>query len=280
MKEVFFNLKEEEIFAAERKRTQGLVKEAANAMMPAINFPISRFNDLTDNEKKMEMMATRIYVVAKTSQANRAWEAPTVAHDLVEAKEAIDGVYRNPQVQKAALELKEDTRGNPYEYHSEMARDMVRYTLVLAALTGNTALLDAAIDRMDAIITNAEEPTAKTLAVFEKARMMHSQLPTQDTFKTLKNSYEEAMHASIAAKNWERDATIVSWYALDAAKRGHFIEYAKGVSNFVKAVNNDRSTLTILPRQIVREVTETARHANWRRTTPRGEDYSYLQLLR
>ncbi|MEK7534518.1 MAG: hypothetical protein AAB600_04230 [Patescibacteria group bacterium] len=278
MEERFFNLNEEHIFAAERKRTRGFVKEAADDMRPAIDFPINRFNDLTDEEKKMEMMATRIYVVANTSEANRGWKASTVAHHLEQAKEAIETIYRNSQVQVAAHELNEDTRGNPYEYHTEMARDEIRYTLVLAALTGNTALLDAAIERMDSIITNAGEPTAKTLAVFEKARMGHGSSPTQDTFKTLKESYNEARQASAEEKRWERVATISSWYAIDVAKRGHFIEAIKGVGGFTKAAINDNSTATILPRQIIREVTGHMRHWAWHRTAPKGTDYSDLKL--
>jgi len=181
---------------------------------------------------------------------------------------------------KLAYQLKNDTRGNPYEYHTEMARDEARYNLVLAALTGNAALLDAAIDKMNTIIENADEPTARTLAVFEKARMVHSQSPTQDTFETLRESYNQATQASELGKKWERVAAIASWYTIDVAKKGHFIEATKGIINFVKAVNNDKSTLTILPRQIAREVTEAARHKNWRRTIPSGADYSSLQLSR
>lgn len=249
-------------------------------MKPEVEYPLDNFTTLEDQEKQRLLMASRIYVVAKTSEANRSWKASTVAHRLGEAKRAIEDVYKNSLVQETAHSLNEDTRGNPYEYHTEMARDEVRYTLVLAALTGNTTLLDVAIERMDTTIASAQEPTARTLAVFEKARMAYSPSPTKDKFKTLEESYNEARQASAEEKRWERVATISSWYAIDAAKSGHLIEATKGVGSFIKAARNDNSTVTILPRQIIREVSEAARHANWRRTTPSGEDYSSLQLSR
>jgi len=94
---------ESQIFSAERKRTKGLVAQAAEEMRPAVEYPLDDFTVLENQEKQRLLMASRIYVVAKTSEANRAWEAPTVAHHLGQAKEALDDVYRNPYVQEAGI---------------------------------------------------------------------------------------------------------------------------------------------------------------------------------
>ena len=50
MKEAGFPLTEEQIFAAERSRTQGKVTAAISAVRPAIEFPIDDFPPLSAQE--------------------------------------------------------------------------------------------------------------------------------------------------------------------------------------------------------------------------------------
>lgn len=278
MKEIHLNLDEEQVFAAERKRTQGLVKEAANSVRPAIDFPISRFNDLTDEKKKIQMMASRIFVVATTSMANRSLKASSVVNHLSQARRVIVDIYRDVNVQNAAHTIKEDTRGNPYEFNTEMARDEVEYTLILAALTGNTSLLNDAIAKMDGIIRQAQDADAKGVAQFQRERIKHRMGPTKETFAKLKKSAKESIDSAGAIGRWERVSTVASRYSIEALKCGNIIEAAKGIKASVKAAVSDRSTVTILPRQAARELTENVRHWNWQRTTPKGTEYLDLKL--
>ncbi len=223
-------------------------------------------------------MAARIYVVANNSRANRSREAPAVAHYLGETRRGIATVYRNPNVQEAAKTIKKDTGGNRYEFGTEMAGDEAAYIMTLAALTGNTNLLNAAIERMSLIIDKAEEPTAKTLAQFRRNRLAYRVDRTKEMFVALGQSYREATKASEAIDRWERVATIASRYAIDSISGVHPVEALKGTVTYLKAVVKDRSAITIFPREVAKAVTESIRHKNWRKTTPLEANYSDLQL--
>lgn len=267
-----------QIIGAEQCRTRGHVLQAMAIVKPAVENPLDNFTQLELDEKQRLLMASRIYVVASTSYANRKWSATGVSQGLNNTRDAIINIYRDPQVQATVGEIKTDTMGNSYEFSTEMARDEVAYTVILAALTGNSELLTIAINRMDEIVEKAQEPAAKTLAQFDQQRLLLNVRESETTFQSLSDSYQSAIEASSAAKSWERVATVASRYAVDAARTGHIVEAGKGLLKVAVAARHDKATITILPRQIVRAATESLRHTNWKRTTPKESDYSKLIL--
>lgn len=273
-----YPLSNEHIFGAETERSKGHIREAIRSVEAGVDFPIAQFPSLSQDEQTKHMMASRIWVVARISEANRSWKGIDVANTLSQTREKIINIYQNPNVQRASTVIQKDTKGNPYEFNTEMARDEVSYTLTLAALTGNIELLSAAVEKMDSIISRAQEPTARTVALFQKDRINHRSNPSKDSFASLKNSYHQAIQASLAIGRFERVSTVAAWYSIEAAKRLNLTDSLKGVATCVKAALTDHSTTTILPRQIIRETTESVKRWNWRRTTPKHIDYSALKL--
>jgi len=273
-----FPLSEAEIFTAEKMRATGNVAGAAEATRPVLSFPLENLPQLPEDEQKRLLMTARINVVAETSLANRSWEAPSAAHYLGEARKGIVNVYRSPEVQETVDALEKDTRGEPYEFRAEMWGDEAAYMMALAALTGNAAFLDAAVEKMNLVIEQAEEPTAKSLALFNRNRVTYRSQKTKENFAALKESSQEAIKTSEEKARWERVATVASRYAIDSVSNFHPVEAFGAVATTIKASLKDHSTARILPRQIVKAVTESVRHKNWQRTIPSGTDYSELLL--
>lgn len=270
---------EEKIFEAERKRTQGRVIEAAHDMRPAVEYCFgSEFTTLPLDAKKRKLMGSRIYVVSEISRAKRSWKAKDVASHLWSARDAITDVYRDPNVRKELPQIKEDTKGNPYEFLTEMARDEVSFILVLASLTGDAGLLDTAISRMDYIVENAQEQSANTLAFFERERLKHQRGKSRLEASIFRENFNVAIEHSESLERWERVATIASWYMIDMAKAGHIPEIFRGLKTVIRAGFKDHSTATIPIRQTAQALTNGIRHFIWKATTPKDADYSSLIL--
>lgn len=270
---------EEKIFEAERKRTQGRVIEAAHDMRPAVEYCFgSEFTTLPLDAKKRKLMGSRIYVVSEISGAKRSWKAKDVASHLWSARDAITDVYRDPNVRKELPQIKEDTKGNPYEFSTEFVRDEVSYTLTLAALTGNTQLVDEAIGRLNEIVDKAEEQTASTLSIFERERLMHQEGESSFDTVIFQESFNRAVEAASDAHRWERVATIASWYMIDMVQARHPSEAFRGLKTAIRAGFKDHSTATIPIRQTAQALTNGIRHFIWKATTPKDADYSSLKL--
>lgn len=272
-----FLLSEEAIFAAERARASGNKDAAVEATGAVMEFPIESFGELPDSDKKKFLMAARIYVVANNSKARESWTANGVLRHLRTTRRAIVNVYHDPAVSQTASEIKEDTKGNPYEFDTEMARDEFAYAMTLAAFTGNTAHIDDAVERLSMIIANAEEPSAKMAGAFEADRILFKTGPRL-AYLIFKDSFEKAVDASANIGRWERVATVAARYCVDCAREGMFSEAARGVKEWAKAAIADRSTSTILPREVIKGLTDGLRHYNWRITRSLGVDYSSLKL--
>src|SRR3989344_4608455 len=102
---------EVQIFEAERKRTQGKANEAAHAMWLATKQPLLEpFNTISTDEQQRVLMASRIYVVSKISEAKRSWSALTTTRHLARARDAIINVYRDQYVQEELPQIKQDTK--------------------------------------------------------------------------------------------------------------------------------------------------------------------------
>lgn len=186
-------------------------------------------------------MASHLYVGVTNIFAKKAWDAYPVEVQLRRQKHAIMTVYRNEQVQEAHVTT--DTRGNPYDFRTEMARDEIAYTTTLAALSGNTALLDDAIVRMNDIIAAAVEPTAKTLARFEQQRLIYQREPTDESFAVLTSRFTDAVNASYLAGKWERVATIGARYAADARSTDNIKEMSRGLRIAAGAITEKPSVV-------------------------------------
>ena len=277
-KEYHFSLTDKQITAAEKKRTQGFIVAAAQETRPAIEFPFEKFPDLSKEDQTRLLMAARIHVVSTLSEAKKSFTGPSAATRLETVRDSIVTVYRNPVVQEAVPGFTLDTHGNPYEFGIEMGRDEVSYDLTLAALTGNSHLLEDAVTKLDSLIERAGEPTAKTLTQFERDRLVYQSEPTEESFAVLRKSYRSATNASEKIGSWERVATIASRYAIDAKRAGNAEEAAHGYETFLKAVKGDKSTVTIFEREEGKATRELLRDEHWKKTTPPDADYSTLQL--
>jgi len=274
--EVEFILSEEQIFKAEQKRAAGRYSESAQSTQAVAEFPMEKFQELTVDAKQRLLMAVRINESSKDTMADMSLTAPSVARHLREAKEVIENVYHHPEVQKAVKEIKTDTRENPYEFGVEMLGDEVSYLVALWALTQNSALLDLAGKKLDRAVELASEQTAKTLMEFRKARIANDRARDWESYRKLKASFESAVIASLAINRFERVSTVAARFALDSLKYGHLVEGAKAIVVCGRAALQDRSTITIFPREVFRALTKEIRHFVWRKTS--SNDYSYLQL--
>jgi len=269
---------ESDIFSAERQRTSGRTQDAVEIVKPAVEYPYDNFASLALSEKQRLLMASRIFVVGENSLARRSWNPSSVVDHLREARRGIVDVYRNPQVKAEVGNISSDTRGNPYEFITEMSRDEISYTLTLATFTGNTKLLDSLVDKLGEVIVKAEEPTAKTLAIFEQERLFHSHYNEQ--FSHFKDAYEEAAEASSEIGRWERVSTISSKFFIDAIKESHLISAMGAFRRIISAGIHDSSTATILYREVSKALTQGARVAYWRSIASGDADYSGLHLPR
>ncbi|MDO8551542.1 MAG: hypothetical protein Q7S03_02580 [bacterium] len=225
-KETSFTITEEQIFNAERQRTEGRSNKAVEATQPVMEFPLDQFTNLDEDGKKRVMMAARVLTVTQESQANHAWAAPRVAYHLARARRTITEIYRHPDVQNAAYQIKNDTRNNPYEFDIEMARDEVDYLLKLAALTGNVAFLNDAVLKLNYLIERSKEPTNRTLLVFNKNRLLYNAKQTEINWRVLKRSYLEAVQSSSALGRWERAATVAAPFYRQRPKK---ISFTRGI---------------------------------------------------
>lgn len=266
-----------QIQQAEHLRTRGSVAVAARLMKPDATIP-NVFPTVPHFDQKRILMASRIHVNAETSIARNSWRARRVAAHLSEAHATIQNIYRNPEVQAVANETTFDTQGHPYEFSTEMVRDEVRYLITLGQLTGNAEFLTTAIERLNSVIEQSHEPSAKTLVRFEQAQLLYQQNPSQETFLRLRASYHEAVAASMANYNWERVATIASRYILTAFKHKELHEVAEGTKAWISAARRDKNVTTILPREIYKNATQRIRERLWRQTTPQGTNYAKLAI--
>ncbi len=271
-----------QIIRAERERASGGYDYARDQVDGIIGFPLGNFSRRNLSQQQRFLAASRIYTSATISWAREQWNAPAVAEELTRARRAIVDIYDHPEVQTTARRVNTGINNESYEYHTEMRRDKILYTLTLAGLTGNNAFLTAAINEMDATIAEAEEPTVKTLLQFDQQRLRHRQTPTEKSFTNLTTAFESATHASLEASNWERAATISARYILDVEKLGDTGEQAvrRGREVYDNAVENDQNIANILNRERVKERVERNRYAAWQASTPDGVNYSELQLPR
>lgn len=278
MQELDFDLSTLEILEAEKERASGKLWSAIKIISPVIDFDVKNFPNLFEDAQRRFLMASRIYVVATHGLANSSWRARDVARRLTITKGVIENTYHNSAVSEAASRLNTDTLGNPYEFHTEMDQDEITYMQAVMALTGNVNLLSIITARMNQVIGQAKEPTARTLAQFEKAHLLQRTIPSKESFQDLKSVFKEAVRASTISNRWERVATISARYAIGALRSGHLGEVIQGVNLCRKSALKDHSTRTILAREFIKDITASSRHWMWHQTTPKGEDYSYLQL--
>lgn len=272
-----FPLKRSDIEQAEQFRRQKKYAKALNTLSSAILYPVSEFSQLDEYNQKLYLESQRIIEKAQQGRAQRAWHADVSASRLRDARDTIVYKYRDEQVKLAAERYTTNTEHSNYDFDTEMGRDEVDYDLTLAALTGNTELLNSAIQKLDTLKNQTTEPTAKTLIEFSHARLVHQQAATPETFEQLKTAYEASTTASAAAQNWERSATVAARFAVDAVKEGKWGLAWNGAKTAVQAVTHDLSTLKILPNELWKEATTSMRNFFWR-VTGKGKDYSNLEL--
>lgn len=269
-----------QILEAERHHAIGEYEIAREKIAGIREFPLDNFSKNRLSQQKRLLTAARISASSSISLAREHWAAPAVATDLAQARNIIVAIYDHAEVQATAKEVKTGINNKPYEYHTEMRRDKILYTLTLARLTGNPELLTTAITEMDNAIVEAEEPTAKTLLQFDQQRLRHRQTATDISFAKLTTVFEAATQASVEAQNWERAATIAARYILDAEKLGDQTETAvvAGYEVYDQAVRNDEALTDLLNRERVKERVEINKQVYWKATTPDGVDYSNLAL--
>lgn len=268
------------IFQANRNREKGRYAQAAKDVeaVKIFSFEKNPFTDLSLDEKKRLLMASRIYVNAKMNIARKTNDGREAASNFRQVKRVIEHIYRNPQVEQEVGNITSDTRETPYEFRTEMARDEIGFLLDVAALTGNTVLFDRTIVRMDEIIAQAVEPSARTLLIFDKARVLHMQQPTEDTFADLTEAFRGAVRTSSdrKVKNWERVATVAARYTIEARKMGEGYEpdLIEGQDTFAGAEAMDESMSDILARETVKDAERLPKIKRWRRTLSPGRDYA------
>lgn len=275
MTERSFPFTSEKVFRIEHERELGHNTLAAVAVTPVLDFPLGSFGGLSEEDKKLLMMATRIGTVSELGLANRAWKASTVAQHLAEARKFIE-VSRHPAVSQAAAEIHTDTENTAYEFHTEMRRDEVSYSLSVAALVGNPGALDLALDQLWQLVEESREPVSRTLSDFYRARIMHRRDPSRNNFLYLQRAFRDAVQASRQINSWDRVATVSARYTVDACRSGHPLEAVRGGLVNSQSVLADPVTVKSLPKEIYKSTTESLRHRIWRAT--RSADYSYLQL--
>ncbi len=277
MTEFDFPLSSDDIFAAENMRVPN-PRGSAEATRAVMEFPMERFDRLSDDGRKRVLMAARIYEVSLRMLAKAANEAPTVAHYLFGMRRAITNVYYHSDVRLAAAALHTDTKDNPYDFDMEMLDDEVEYGMLVAALTGRTDLLASAVRILDKAVVLPSEPTRQTVNAFKRRRLAYRNHPSKDNFLSLRDAYRNAVQSSGAIGRYERSSTIAARFAFDAFGSHHFLDALGGMAVCAEDALRQRSTLKILPREIGKELTQAKREATWRKTTPPFTDYSYLAL--
>lgn len=274
-----FPLRDDEIIAATGYRIRGKYHKTLKIITNKINFTeLEPENFTTSDDPKRLAFTAREFVRANHGLARYSMDAPAAAHHLGEAKKGIDSVYKNPYVQSALVDIKDDMKGNPAELQNDFALDEVAYTITLSALTGNTSLFKDTVR----LLNHIEEYTQKAIEIplvkFRKDHLIYRSEKTDDNFKRLSNSYRRAIRNSKALSRWATTATIASRYAAEAIRRGSIDEALLGFKDFSKAFLKDRTVLGILKKEASVVFSEEKRHRKWRKTTPPGTDYSKLRL--
>lgn len=279
MQEIYFPLQAGDVKPkAEELRKKGRTYEAVSTVGNVLNIMPEDYPRLDHRSLTLMLMAARIYVDGFNSLAGRAKDARETAAHLASSKGAISRIYHNPHIEKSAPDMHEDIDGSAYEFSTAMARDEARYLVILANLTGNTAFLTAASQKLETAIEKAKEPSEKTLAQFERDRLAYTGGSLPGNFYRLRLSYQRAMLSARENKNWERVATIAARFAMDLWKNGRRYEAVKTAEESLKVSLKDPSVRSILPREVLKNLTEARRIRRWRKTTPPGVNFEYLQI--
>ncbi|MCS7092432.1 MAG: hypothetical protein NZM26_03715 [Patescibacteria group bacterium] len=276
--EPIYQLTKEQVFQAERHRVTGNLVKAMRATGVVLGMSPDDFDSLPEEQKKLVLMALGIYILSNISQAKSSLEAPTVAHYLGNAKKGISFCEEDPQIKQMAVEMENDTEGNPYEFKVEMIGWKANYLVTLSALTGDPSLLNTAVEMLDEAVKIANEMTVKTLLEFQRDLLRARLSKDEESFNNLRNSYNQSLRASKDANRWERLATIASRYAIASLASWHVVDFCRAFAECLNSAFKDRSTARILPKSTLKALVESLLHRNWRRTVPFDADYSSLKL--
>lgn len=271
-----FPITSEIVNKAEELRKSGNNKGAAELTAPVLG--LKDPNNLNKNEQRLALSASRIYGTAKVSLANESKQALEVAEELGLAKAVFNLMNENQNLQKAAEELKTNFEGSPDDYNAELNRLQAKYLITLSCLTGDSSFLNIAADILNTVAEESEEPTAKTLASYEAARISYKADKSRKQYDSLSEKYREAFNYAYKANNWERSATESAWYVVDSARGFHFVGVVAGTINYIKSAIHDKSTWGIIIRQVGKAITEDIRHKGWVKSTP--VDAKYKEELR
>ncbi|MCX7928328.1 MAG: hypothetical protein N2558_01420 [Patescibacteria group bacterium] len=177
-----------------------------------------------------------------------------------------------------SIAIRQDTKGNPYEFRIEMINWMADYLVTLSALVGDPSLINTAVEMLDEAVRIANEMTVKTLLEFQRDLLRARLSKDEESFNNLRNSYNQSLRASKDANRWERLATIASRYAIASLASWHVVDFCRAFAECLNSAFKDRSTARILPKSTLKALVESLLHRNWRRTVPFDADYSSLKL--
>lgn len=257
---------------AEDFRKSGNNAEAAKLTEPALG--LEDYASLNEDKVNLTLAALRIYGTAKVSLSNGSEKAPEVAEELNFAKKVLDLISENPNLANAVKELKENFDGQPDDFEAEFGRLEAKYLITLSCLTGDASFLNIASEILDKIGEKSEEATARTLAIYEAARIRFKSDKSREEYSELSKKYKDAYKAAFKADNWERAATESAWYVVDSLSTFQFTGAAVGMFDYVKSITHDISNWSIILRQLGKATIEGRRHKGWIKSTPKDADYS------
>lgn len=266
-----FNLSEKDVFAAEQARVRGDLNGSWSLLFPPGQHESSLSDRalFSDEDRKLFMMAGRIAANVQMSWAKRSWLAQTVADHLKLAKNQIS-IYHGGTVRHFAQRLNTDTRGTPYEFWAEMARDEAEYLITLRRLTERREFLQMAAVKLNQVAADSQEPTSKTLAQFRADQLGYWLEPSRGSFRIITLSFERAVEASLHAKNYERTAAIAAWYAVEASQSQDRLEERRARRVFEGVARENPALKKIMGKTFFQATVEPYRNFIWQNTGGRG----------
>ena len=246
------------LLGAESARISGDYAEASS-LLPAI----------PTLEGKNRLIASRVLVASHVGQA-KASEQPDVAgYHLGEARKVIVKEYSRGRPDRIATGLDEFVHDTP----NDLLADEAKYLLTLAALTGNSEILDAAQNRMNTVIETTKDNALRAATVFDMQRLRY-----KDGENSVKYEKVKAAFSDIATDTYQHDrpelvAVAASRYLLTAQDREDFREVERGLVIFENTVNQDQR----LRHHLIDEVTSEHNAKEWGKHTA-DENYVALSL--